>query len=260
MRINEYREYLHNYKNRKGDFVSDIRIFPETFHSHEGIASRFVQGGTTFHDLITRSVLNSFGQHYLPLQHAYMDNRLEAFLSTEKKFQLTDSHQIFYPKGTNVREWMGKVPKLVPNHLYQVWDFGKNYSIEEGTQLLVSVLRDHFEFNNIYYPCKHTMKNLSLTRLNVDGESYVKPGTGSRRGLAYIFNDKKIENPKYDHKSLLDNLIDEVDLITKNKYLNHEAHTCYFYKYLNYKNGKKPKKIELEWRFPVEKPLQTTLF
>ena len=235
--INEYYKYLQDYKD--GDIPEEYS--GDAFFTADSIYCKWINEAKGWQEQVTRAIINSFGQHHLPLMYAYSNDIYEEFLDTTDKVSLSDNHQIWWPKDTIVRDWFRTQPMLIAKNIPEPTSIT---TIQDLTDIVVAYLKT-IGWKNSRYTVKHFVKNLSLCDNKVNPNSFVECGTGARGGLDIIFPEYSPFTNKTKQKRFMDILINGNDLINEHKYYNHEAHLCYYWKYKKSSNYAGINKVQI---------------
>jgi hypothetical protein len=186
-----------------------------------------------------------------------------------------DLFQIYYPKGTNVKQWLLRGPLQAAGALHYVLNEiergeRRRFTMMEFAKLLEGYFKTYLNFRSPLYPCKNTARYIAMAYPHlVDPESILFGGTGHFDGLHQIFGGHNLNGKvKYiiDKNGLfipenkqaetwlyqMDILVnDPRNPMTSQKYLNVEDKTCFFWKHIGIHHGaKKPtKNIPYTWIF-----------
>jgi len=199
-------------------------------------------------------------------------NGLKERFVTERHAR-NDLFQIYYPKGTNVREWLLEGPKKCADDMVHVLENrDKPWTMMELAKVFCDYYKEHQGFRAPMYPCKNFARYMAMTwPQDYDPESVLFGGTGHFDGLHQIFGGKNLMNKvKYDIQDgefipknkfanmwldqMYELINDARNPMTEQKFLNVEDKTCFFYKHIAISHGvKKPtKRIPYEWIFPTD--------
>ena len=193
-------------------------------------------------------------------------------LFEEERCSRSDLFQVYYPKGTKVKEWLQHEPRKIAAEIVPYFTgLNRPMTMMEYAKIQESVLKEKFGFRSPLYPSKNTARYLAMPRPDlVDPESVLIGGTGHFRGMMYVFGPPNIDGKlKYhigstgefvpdnkhthtwvEYMETLNNW--ENDPIVRQKWLNHEDQLCWFSKFVERKHGDKPKAKEFPriWIFP----------
>lgn len=193
-------------------------------------------------------------------------------LFEEERAARSDLFQIYYPKGTKVKEWLIHEPRKIAKELTPYFTgLNRPLTMMEYAKIQESVLKEKFGFRSPLYPSKNTARYLAMPCPDlVDPESVLIGGTGHFRGMMYVFGPPNIDGKlKYhigstgefipdnkhthtwvEYMETLNNW--EGDPIVRQKWLNHEDQLCWLSKFVERKHGNKPKAKVFPriWMFP----------
>ena len=203
---------------------------------------------------------------------------LDDLLETERHAR-SDLFQIYYPKGTKVKEWLITEPRKIAKVMVPLVEaFDRPLTMMEYAKLQEKVLKEQWGFRGPLYPCKNTARYLAMPCPElVDPDSILIGGTGHFRGLMYIFGPPNIDGKlKYSLDSqglfVAENNYTEMwldqmntlmewpnDPIHTHRFLNHEDQLCWFSKFVERKHGHKPlaRNFPRIWMFPDDFSLKT---
>jgi hypothetical protein len=186
-----------------------------------------------------------------------------------------DLFQIYYPKGTNVKQWLLRGPLQAAGALKYVLDEvergeRRRFTMMEFAKLLEGYFKTYLNFRSPLYPCKNTARYIAMAYPHlVDPESILFGGTGHFDGLHQIFGGHNLNGKvKYtiDENGLFvpdnkqaETWLYQMDLLVNDsrnpmreqKYLNVEDKSCFWWKWVAIHHGaKKPtKQIPYTWIF-----------
>jgi len=203
------------------------------------------------------------------LDHGW--DALEGLFATERHAR-SDLFQIYYPKGTIVRDWLITEPRKIAKVLAPLMEeFERPLSMMEFAKMMEKVLKEQWGFRGPLYPCKNTARYLAMPRPDlVDPNSVLIGGTGHFRGMMYVFGPPNIDGKltysigangefvpenKYTHiwVERMEMLMNHPnDAIQRQHWLNHEDNLCWFSKFVERKFGHKPpaRSFPRIWMFP----------
>jgi hypothetical protein len=219
------------------------------------------------------SFTNEHWGTFMKLYNEGVDATREHFV--DNRHARNDLFQIYYPKGTNVKEWVLDGPRRAARDLKYLLDdveAGRRpYTMMEFAKKLESYFKEHQGFRSPLYPCKNTARYVAMSypRL-VDPESILFGGTGHFDGLHQVFGGVNLNGkvkytignegefiPENKHaeswlnqmKTLVEHPLNPM---TSQKYLNVEDKTCFFWKHIAISHGEKrpTKNIPYTWIFP----------
>jgi hypothetical protein len=229
-------------------------------------------------------VLFSFtNEHWLSFR-AWRDGGIEAM---KKRFETerharSDLFQIYYPKDTNVKEWLTRVPAQTAEDLHHLLG-SKNrpWTMMEFAKKLNEYFVTVHGFRNAMYPSKNAARHVAMSHPEwVDPESFLHGGTGFFDGLVQVFDcPHYMSKAKYEvgddgryiplnaaGNSFYDKMLylyeHPDNPIIKQKFLNLEDKLCFFYKHIAISKGIKQttKQIPYNWVYPTNWSLKTNLY
>jgi hypothetical protein len=277
-RLDKFFEFCHKYDDRQDKLLRDeYQIFSHRLHWHEHPYCEYMQEiksnkARLFYTLVF-SFTNEHWGTFTKLYEGGIPAAKEYF--KDNRHARNDLFQIYYPKGTNVKEWILEGPKQAAEDLYHVLD-----EIEAGTRpkftmmgfakYLEAYFKEKQNFRSPLYPCKNTARYVAMSFPHlVDPESILFGGTGHFDGLHQIFGGQNLNGkvkytvndqgdfiPENGHahewlrqmKLLVEH---PSNPMTSQKYLNVEDKTCFFWKHIAISHGEKrpTKNIPYTWIF-----------
>lgn len=219
------------------------------------------------------SFTNEHWGTFTKLLNEGIDATREHFI--ENRHARNDLFQIYYPKGTNVKQWILDGPLRAASDLRALLDDvevrgRRRYTMMEFAKLLEAYFKQNQNFRSPLYPCKNTARYIAMAYPHlVDPESILFGGTGHFDGLHQVFGGQNL-NGKVKYKIdengqfLAENKqaeawLYQMDLLvnhpsnpmTSQKYLNVEDKTCFFWKHIAISHGEKrpTKNIPYTWIF-----------
>lgn len=276
-RIEKFFEFCRVFDLREDELLrTDYQIFSHRLHWHEHSYCDFMKKITDNKERLWYTLVFSFtNEHWKTL--TTLVNEGEAAL--EERFKANrharnDLFQIYYPKGTNVKEWLLWGPKKAAEDMYHVLeDLERPYTMMEFAKIMEKYFKEKQGFRSPLYPCKNTARYLAMTWPElVDPESVLFGGTGHFDGLHQIFGGQYLNGKvKYsvdeDGQFVCENKHAEEWIrqmtvlaehpsnpIKEQMWLNLEDKTCFFYKHIAISHGiKSPtKRIPYGWIFDNE--------
>jgi hypothetical protein len=206
---------------------------------------------------------------------------LPALFEEEGRAARSDLFQVYYTKGTKVKEWLVNEPQKIAKEVAPYFDgLNRPMTMMEYAKIQEYVLKTKFGFRSCLYPSKNTARYLAMPKPElVDPESVLIGGTGHFRGMMYIFGlpnlDGKLKysidsdgqfvpQSKYTHtwiKQMETLISSEENPIQRQQWLNTEDNTCWYSKFVERKHGHKPpaKNFPRIWMFPNDFSLKKTL-
>jgi hypothetical protein len=192
----------------------------------------------------------------------------------ENRHARNDLFQIYYPKGTNVKDWLLEGPRKAAKDLAYVLDEaekrGTPYTMMGFAKILEKYFKEHQNFRSPLYPCKNTARYIAMSYPHlVNPESILFGGTGHFDGLHQVFGGQNLNGKvKYTinesgefipENKQADMWLDQMATLvnhpsnpmTSQKYLNVEDKTCFFWKHIAISHGEKrpTKNIPYTWIF-----------
>jgi len=195
-------------------------------------------------------------------------------LFEEERVARNDLFQVYYPKGTKVRQWLIETPRLIAKEMVSAFTgLNRPMTMMEYAKIQEKVLKDKFGFRSALYPSKNTARYLAMPRPDlVDPESVLIGGTGHFRGMMYVFGPPNIDGKlKYSIGSTGEfiadnkhthNWMEQMQTLAEypgnprkyHMWLNLEDTACWFSKFVERKHGNKPpaKTFPRIWMFPED--------
>ena len=276
-RKEKFFEFCRVFDKREDDLLKeDYQIFSHRLHWHEHPYCDEMRDVDDLHKRIWYTMVFSFSnEHWLTfktLKDQGAESLRERF-ATERHAR-SDLFQIYYPKGTNVREWLLSGPKKCADDMVHILkERDKRWTMMELAKVFCDYFKEHQGFRAPMYPCKNFARYMAMTwPKDYDPESVLFGGTGHFDGLHQIFGGKNLMNKvKYDIGNdgefipinynaelwlqQMDELIsDNRNPMVQQKFLNVEDKTCFFYKHIAINHGVKSptKRIPYECIFPSD--------
>jgi hypothetical protein len=277
-RIDKFFEFCRVFDDRQDPLLKEeYQIFSHRLHWHEHPFCDFMKNVTDNHERMFLTLVFSFtNEHwgtFTKLLNEGIDATREHFI--ENRHARNDLFQIYYPKGTNVKQWILDGPLRAASDLRALLDDvevrgRRRYSMMEFAKLLEAYFKQNQNFRSPLYPCKNTARYIAMAYPHlVDPESILFGGTGHFDGLHQVFGGQNL-NGKVKYKInengmfLAENKqaeawLYQMDLLvnhpsnpmTSQKYLNVEDKTCFFWKHIAISHGEKrpTKNIPYTWIF-----------
>lgn len=237
---------------------------------------------TLLHHTIVWSFSNEHWLTFRTLRDKGVDALKERFLT--ERHARSDLFQIYYPKGTVVRDWLCTVPQQIAEECYGLLQTNRPLKMMELATKLERHTKAKHGFRNVMYPYKNLSRHIAMARPDlVDPESWVTPGTLSFYGLWQIFGGKnlfgktkfELDESTGDYKPIspqAEMLVEQFNTLARHpdnpmqrQYnINIEDKACMWCKHLFIKHGVKSttKKIPYEWIYPrdfsLKKSVQTS--
>jgi len=277
-RIEKFFEFCQKFDSREDSLLRDeYQIFSHRLHWHEHPYCEVMQSVKDnelrlFYTLVF-SFTNEHWGTFTKLKNEGVEATRKHFLNN--RHARNDLFQIYYPKGTNVKQWILEGPMKAAKDLSYVLQ-----SVEDGERgpytmmKFAKILEVYFKarqgFRSPLYTCKNAARYIAMSYPHlVDPESVLFGGTGHFDGLHQIFGGQNLNGKvKYvinqageflPENKQAEQWLYQMDLLVNHplnpihmqKYLNIEDKTCFFYKAIAIKHGaKKPtKNIPYTWIF-----------
>ena len=277
-RLDKFFEFCRVFDDRQDSLLKDeYQIFSHRLHWHEHPFCDLMQSVIDNKLRLYYTLVFSFTNEHWGTLNKLMNDGADA---TESHFEnnrhaRNDLFQIYYPKGTNVKQWLLRGPLQAAGALKYVLDEvergeRRRFTMMEFAKLLEGYFKTYLNFRSPLYPCKNTARYIAMAYPHlVDPESILFGGTGHFDGLHQIFGGHNLNGKvKYtiDENGLfvpenkqaetwlyqMDILVnDSRNPMREQKYLNVEDKTCFFWKHIGIHHGaKKPtKNIPYTWIF-----------
>ena len=277
-RIEKFFEFCRVFDTRDDSLLRDeYQIFSHRLHWHEHPFCDFMQEVKDNEQRLFLTLVFSFtNEHWQTFMHLYeggIESARERFVN--HRHARNDLFQIYYPKGTNVKQWILEGPRQAAKDLRYLLDDVDNgrrpYTMMEFAKKLEAYFKEHQNFRSPLYPCKNTARYVAMSYPHlVDPESILFGGTGHFDGLHQVFGgdnlngkvkysinengvfipeNKKAETWLYQMDKLVNHPSNPMKV---QKYLNVEDKTCFFWKHIAISHGEKrpTKNIPYTWIFP----------
>jgi len=234
---------------------------------------------TLLHHTIVWSFSNEHWLTFRTLRDQGVDAMKKRFIT--ERHARSDLFQIYYPKGTVVKDWLCTVPQQIAEECYTMLQSNRPLKMMELASKLERHTKEKHGFRNVMYPYKNLSRHIAMARPDlVDPESWVTPGTLSFYGLWQIFGGKNLfgktkfeldestgdYNPASAQAEMLveqfNTLAKHQDNPMKRQYnINIEDKACMWCKHLFIRHGVKSttKKIPYEWIYPRTFSLKKSL-
>lgn len=278
-RVDKFFEFCRVFDTRSDDLLrSEYQIFSHRLHWHEHPFCDYMHTVTDNEDRLFLTLVFSFtNEHWRTFTSLYgggIEAAKERFVN--HRHARNDLFQIYYPKNTNVKQWILEGPKQAAHDLRYLLDDVESgvrgkYTMMEFAKKLEAYFKEHQGFRSPLYPCKNTARYVAMSYPHlVDPESILFGGTGHFDGLHQIFDGDNLngkvkysinergefipENKKAEMwLQQMDHLVNHPNNpMTAQKYLNVEDKTCFFWKHIAISHGEKrpTKNIPYTWIFP----------
>jgi hypothetical protein len=277
-RIDKFFEFCRVFDDRQDPLLKEeYQIFSHRLHWHEHPFCDFMKNVTDNHERMFLTLVFSFtNEHwgtFTKLLNEGIDATREHFI--ENRHARNDLFQIYYPKGTNVKQWILDGPLRAASDLRALLDDvevrgRRRYTMMEFAKLLEAYFKQNQNFRSPLYPCKNTARYIAMAYPHlVDPESVLFGGTGHFDGLHQVFGGQNLNGKvkyKIDENGIFlaenkqaEAWLYQMDLLvnhpsnpmTSQKYLNVEDKTCFFWKHIAISHGEKrpTKNIPYTWIF-----------
>ena len=277
-RLDKFFEFCQKFDARQDGLLKDeYQIFSHRLHWHEHPFCEWMQNIKNNETRLFLTLVFSFSNEHWGTFTTLYNEGIDA---AKQRFQQhrharNDLFQIYYPKGTNVKEWLLEGPrraaKALAPMLDEIEDTKETLSMMKFAKILESYFKKHQDFRSPLYPCKNTARYIAMSYPHlVDPETVLFGGTGHFDGLHQIFGGQNLNGKvKYTIDSegqfipenkqakewlrQMEVLVnDPRNPMTSQKWLNVEDKTCFFWKHIAISHGeKKPtKNIPYTWIFP----------
>ena len=274
-RLEKFFEFCREFDKREDRLLrEDYQIFSHRLHWHEHPFVDLMKHVSHSVDRLYYALVFSFtNEHWGTLTHL-INHGEEATREYFKRNRhaRSDLFQIYYPKHTNVKEWLLTGPWKAACALHSHLDGSKRHTMMGFAKILEAHFKSVQNFRSPLYPCKNAARYLAMSFPDlVDPESVLFGGTGHFDGMHQIFRENVNGKAKYEidadgefvpknhqanvwlaqMKLLCE---DARNSMTSQKMLNVEDKTCFFYKHIAISHGiKNPtKRIPYTWIFPED--------
>lgn len=285
-RVQKYFEFCRAWDKREDPYLRDeFQMFSHRLHWDEHPYVDAVKGLNIVDRIWVTLVFSFTNEHwgsFTTLLQKGPEALAERFKDPAVRAQRNDLFQIYYPKGTKIREWLiegtlNAATKAAP------YFRGANRprTMMQAAYHLRDVMTELYGFRSVLYPCKNTARYLAMGCPElVDPDTYIHPGTGSFRGFHQVFGDPYLfgktkfelgDEGEYIAKdrgamSLVEQfhyvMFHPDNPVERQQYINHEDKMCFFFKRLAIEVGvqKPTHRIPYSMIFPedfsLKKPVQ----
>lgn len=282
-RVSKFWEFCRAYDRREDTMLKEnYQQLSHRLHWHECPFVDVMKEVDDPQEVIEGSILFSFtNEHWQMFEEwrKHGTDGIKAYIAAGNRHSRHDLFQIYFPKGTNVAEWLIKTPPKVSRAMKGVFKKkNRPYTMMEFAKLLNEYFVEECGFRNAMYPSKNVARHVAMSHPEwVDPESFLWGGTGFFDGIVQVFDcPHYMSKGKYEidengsfvplneaaSKVLyyMDFLKDhEENPIRAQKYLNQEDKLCMHYKFMMMKLGhkKQTKQIPYEWVYPKNWSLKT---
>ena len=273
-RIEKFFEFCRVFDLREDELLrTDYQIFSHRLHWHEHSYCDFMKKITDNKERLWYTLVFSFTNEHWKTLTTLVDKGEEALAKRFKnnRHARNDLFQIYYPKGTNVKEWILEGPKKAAEDMYHVLEnLDRPYTMMEFAKIMEKYFKEKQGFRSPLYPCKNTARYLAMTWPElVDPNSVLFGGTGHFDGLYQIFGGQYLNGKvKYSidnngqficENKHAEEWIRQMETleshpsnpINEQMWLNLEDKTCFFYKHIAISHDIKSatKRIPYNWIF-----------
>jgi hypothetical protein len=273
-RFDKFFEFCHAFDKRQDKLLlEDYQIFSHRLHWHEHPYCYMMQHETDLEKLLYYTIVFSFSnEHWGTITRLIKDGEEKTRQHfVENRHARNDLFQIYYPKGTQVKDWLLDGPKKAAKDMVHILEnLDRPYTMMEFAKKLEKYFKEHQGFRSPLYPCKNTARYVAMSRPDlVDPESILFGGTGHFDGMQQIFGGPNLNGKvKYNidkngqfiaENNYAEMWIEQMNILanhpnnpmTSQKMLNVEDKTCFFYKHIAISHGiKSPtKRIPYTWIF-----------
>ena len=147
--------------------LEDYQIFSHRLHWHEHPYCYMMQHETDLEKLLYYTIVFSFSnEHWGTITRLIKEGEektREHFV--ENRHARNDLFQIYYPKGTKVKDWLIEGPKKAAKDMVHILkDLERPYTMMEFAKLLEAYFKEHQGFRSPLYPCKNTARYVAMSR------------------------------------------------------------------------------------------------
>jgi hypothetical protein len=282
-RIQKFFEFCRAYDVREEPLLkSNPQQFSHRLHWDEMPYVEEMKNEKDIEKLLHHTIVWSFSNEHWLTFRALRDHGVDAMRNrfVTERHARSDLFQIYYPKGTKVKEWLCETPQRIAKDCYPLLQSNRPLKMMELASKLEKHTKEKYGFRNVMYPYKNLSRHIAMARPDlVDPESWVTPGTLSFYGLWQIFGGKNLfgktkfeldENGNYEPvNDQAKWLVEQFNTLAAHKdnpmerqyNINIEDKACMWCKHLFIKHGVKSttKKIPYEWIYPRSFSLKKSL-
>lgn len=282
-RIQKFFEFCRAYDVREEPLLkSNPQQFSHRLHWDEMPYVEEMKNEKDVEKLLHHTIVWSFSNEHWLTFRALRDHGVDAMRNrfVTERHARSDLFQIYYPKGTKVKEWLCETPQRIAKDCYPLLQSNRPLKMMELASKLEKHTKEKYGFRNVMYPYKNLSRHIAMARPDlVDPESWVTPGTLSFYGLWQIFGGKNLfgktkfdldENGNYEPvNDQAKWLVEQFNTLAAHKdnpmerqyNINIEDKACMWCKHLFIKHGVKSttKKIPYEWIYPRNFSLKKSL-
>ena len=282
-RIQKFFEFCRAYDVREEPLLkSNPQQFSHRLHWDEMPYVEEMKNEKDVEKLLHHTIVWSFSNEHWLTFRALRDHGIESMKNrfVTERHARSDLFQIYYPKGTKVKEWLCETPQRIAKDCYPLLQSNRPLKMMELASKLEKHTKEKYGFRNVMYPYKNLSRHIAMARPDlVDPESWVTPGTLSFYGLWQIFGGKNLfgktkfnldENGNYEPvNDQAKWLVEQFNTLAAHKdnpmqrqyNINIEDKACMWCKHLFIRHGVKSttKKIPYEWIYPRNFSLKKSL-
>lgn len=277
-RLDKFFEFCRAWDDRIDPLLrEEYQIFSHRLHWDEhSYCYEFKEIDSNLYRMFYTLVFSFTNEHWgtiTKLKNEGRDATREHF--KQHRHARNDLFQIYYPKNTVVKDWIldglwqaAKDTKYLLDEVQQ--DVRGRYTMMEFAKKLEAYFKEYQGFRSPMYPCKNTARYVAMTWPHlVDPESVLLGGTGHFDGLHQIFGGQNLNGKiQYDigikgeflpQNKTAEQWLEQMTILAEDKrnpmvrqkWLNCEDKTCFFFKSIAIQHGaKKPtKNIPYTWIF-----------
>ncbi len=282
-RIQKFFEFCRAYDVREEPLLkSNPQQFSHRLHWDEMPYVEEMKNEKDVEKLLHHTIVWSFSNEHWLTFRTLRDHGIDAMKNrfVTERHARSDLFQIYYPKGTKVKEWLCETPQRIAKDCYPLLQSNRPLKMMELASKLEKHTKEKYGFRNVMYPYKNLSRHIAMARPDlVDPESWVTPGTLSFYGLWQIFGGKNLfgktkfnldENGNYEPvNDQAKWLVEQFNTLASHKdnpmerqyNINIEDKACMWCKHLFIRHGVKSttKKIPYEWIYPRNFSLKKSL-
>ena len=273
-RMQKFFEFCRAYDVREEPLLtSNPQQFSHRLHWDEMPYVEEMKHEKDVEKLLHHTIVWSFSNEHWLTFRTLRDHGIDAMKNrfiTERHAR-SDLFQVYYPKGTKVKEWLCEKPQQIAKDCYPLLQSNRPLKMMELASKLEKHTKEKYGFRNVMYPYKNLSRHRAMARPDlVDPEAWITPGTLSFYGLWQIFGGKNLfgktkfeldENGNYEPiNDQAKWLVEQFNTLAAHKdnpmerqyNINIEDKACMWCKHLFIKHGVKSttKKIPYEWIYP----------
>ena len=271
----KFFEFCNDFDKRQDNLLfNDFQIFSHRLHWHEHPFVDIMRNVVSPKDRLFYTLVFSFSNEHWGTLKMLMDYGIDATREhfRDNRHARSDLFQIYYPKNTNVKEWLLTGPLKAAEDLQSTLTNSKQYTMMGYAKILEKYFKEHLNFRSPLYPCKNAARYLAMTYPHkVNPESILFGGTGFFDGMFQYtqkqFNGKckyeiDVDGAFIPKNEMCLQWLNWMDYYAKHpdnpileqKYLNIEDKLCFAYKHIAITHGVKnpTKRIPYNWIFPLD--------